>query len=68
MQRLTPYLFFLVAALALAMVAFDQDQNWQTEEVELLDAVLIIAGVFIGAHFLRKLAGFLYARMRDREQ
>ena len=68
MQRLTPYLFFTIAALGLAMVALDQDQSWQTEEVDTLDAVLIIAGVFIGAHLLRKLAGFLYGRLRDRDR
>ena len=68
MQRLTPYLFFIIAALGLAMVAVDQDQSWQTEEVDTLDAIIVIAGVFIGAHLLRKLAGFLHGRMRDREQ
>ncbi|MBX7457848.1 hypothetical protein K3152_06285 [Qipengyuania sp. 1NDH17] len=65
--RITPYLFFLVAVIALAMVAFDDDQSWQTEEVDMLDAVLVTAGVLIGAHLLRKLAETLYARWKDRQ-
>ena len=68
MQRLTPYIFFLLVIIAFAMIAFDQDQGWQTEEVDLLDAVLITAGVLIGAHVLRKIVATLYARWRDREE
>lgn len=65
--RITPYLFFLIAILALVMIAFDDDQSWQTEEVDLLDAVLVTAGVLIGAHLLRKLTETLYARWKDRQ-
>lgn len=68
MQRITPYAFFLIAIIGLAMVAFDKDDSWQTEEVDMLDAVLITAGVLIGAHVLRKLVGRLYARSKDRQQ
>ncbi len=65
MQRITPYAFFLVAILALGMVAFDTDDSWQTEEVDMLDAILITAGVLIGAHVLRKLGGMLYAKWQE---
>ena len=65
--RITPYLFFLIAVIALVMIAFDDDQSWQTEEVDILDAVLVTAGVLIGAHLLRKLAATLYARWKDRQ-
>ena len=65
--RITPYLFFLIAIIALAMIAFDDDQSWQTEEVGMFDAVLVTAGVLIGAHLLRKLAEALYARWKDRQ-
>ena len=68
MQRITPYAFFLIAVIGLAMVAFDKDDSWQTEEVGMLDAVLITAGVLIGAHLLRKLVGWIYARSKDRQQ
>ncbi|MBX7527331.1 hypothetical protein [Qipengyuania vesicularis] len=68
MQRITPYAFFLIAVIGLAMVAFDKDDSWQTEEVDMLDAVLITAGVLIGAHLLRKRVGWIYARSKDRQQ
>ncbi|QZD94930.1 hypothetical protein [Qipengyuania gelatinilytica] len=64
MRRLTPYIFFLLAIIAFAMIAFDKDDSWQTEQVDALDAVLITAGVLIGAHLLRKLAEVLYARWK----
>ena len=64
MRRLTPYIFFLLAIIAVAMIAFDKDDSWQTEQVDALDAVLITAGVLIGAHLLRKLAEVLYARWK----
>jgi hypothetical protein len=67
MQRLTPYLFFIIAALALAMIALDPDDSWQTEEVDTLDAVLITVGVLVGAHALRRLGGWLYSRYKDRK-
>ena len=57
MRRLTPYIFFLLAII-------DKDDSWQTEQVDALDAVLITAGVLIGAHLLRKLAEVLYARWK----
>lgn len=66
MQRITPYLFFILAALALAMIALDPDDSWQAEEVDMLDAVLITAGVLIGAHALRKLAGWAVSRWKNR--
>ena len=65
--RITPYLFFLIAIIALAMIAFDDDRSWQTEEVDIFDAVLVTAGVLIGAHLVRKLAETLYARWKDRQ-
>ena len=67
MQRLTPYLFFTIAALGLALIALDTDQSWQTEEVDLLDAVLIVAGTLIGAHVLRKLVVWLLSRRDNRQ-
>ena len=65
--RITPYLFFLIAVIALVMIAFDDDQSWQTEEVDMFDAVLVTAGVLIGAHLVRKLAEALFARWKDRQ-
>ena len=50
------------------MIAVDDDQSWQNEEVDMLDAVLITAGVLIGAHLLRKLVGWLYARWKGRAE
>lgn len=67
MRRLTPYIFFLLAIIAFAMIALDPDDSWQTEEVDLLDAVLITAGVLIGAHLLRKLGQAFLARRKDRQ-
>ena len=63
-MRLTPYIFFLLAIIAFVMIAFQPDDSWQTEQVDALDAVLITAGVLIGAHLLRKLAEVLYARWK----
>lgn len=64
MRPLTPYLFFLLAALAFLMIALDDDDSWQTEKVDMLDGILITAGVLIGAHVLRKLGELLYARWK----
>lgn len=66
--RITPYAFFLLVIIGFALIAFDDDRSWQTEEVDLLDAVLVTAGVLIGAHLLRKLAEALYARWKDRAE
>ena len=68
MGRLSPYIFFLLAVLAFGMIAFQPDESWQTEQVDLLDAVLITAGVLIGAHILRKLGQALYKRWQDRQE
>lgn len=65
MRRLTPYIFFLLAIMAFTMIAFDSDDSWQTEQVDMLDAVLITAGVLIGAHLLRKLVEMLYTRWKS---
>ena len=67
MRRLTPYIFFLLAIIAFTMIALDSDDSWQTEEVNLLDAVLITAGVLIGAHLLRKLVQAWLVRRKDRQ-
>ena len=67
MNRLTPYIFFLVVVIGFAMIALDNDQSWQTEQVDMLDAVLVIAGVLAGAHVLRKVAGILCSRWKDRQ-
>ena len=67
MRRLTPYIFFILAIFAFAMIALDSDDSWQTEEVNLLDAVLITAGVLIGAHLLRKLVQAWLVRRKDRQ-
>ena len=66
--RITPYLFFLLAVIALAMIAFDDDQSWQTEQVDMLDALLVTAGVLVGAHLLRKVVESLFARWKDRRE
>ena len=68
MGRLSPYIFFLLAILAFGMIAFQPDKSWQTEQVDLLDAVLITAGVLIGAHVLRKLGQALYKRWQERQE
>lgn len=52
MRRLTPYLFFLLAAAGLLMVAIKGDAGFE-DEVDPLQAILVIGGVFIGAHALR---------------
>lgn len=64
MDRLTPYIFFIVAILAIGMIALQDDGSWQTEEVDMLDAVLITAAVLIGAHLLRKIGTTLYERWK----
>ncbi|MXO47005.1 hypothetical protein GRI69_01850 [Erythrobacter vulgaris] len=68
MGRLTPYIFFLLAVLAFAMIALQPDDSWQTEEIDMVDAVLITAGVLIGAHLLRKLGQAFYAHWKDRRR
>lgn len=65
MDRLTPYIFFIVAILAIGMIALQDDGSWQTEEIDMLDAVLITAGVLIGAHLLRKIGATLYERWKE---
>lgn len=55
MQRITPYLFFVIAAGAFAMIALDSDQSWQTQEISPLRAVIIVGVTFAGAHLLRVL-------------
>ena len=67
-MRITPYIFFLLAIIAFAMIAFRPDKSWQTEEVDMLDAVLITGGVLIGAHLLRKLGEKAYARWKARDE
>lgn len=52
MQRITPYLFFILAAVALVMIAVQGDAGFE-EEVNPLQAVLVVAGAFAGAHLLR---------------
>ena len=66
--RITPYLFFALAALALSLIALSPNDDWHSAEVDPLNAVLIVAGVFIGAHLLRKLAEAAVARWKDRER
>ena len=56
MQRITPYLFFILAAAALVMIAVKGDAGFE-EEVDPLKAVLVVAGAFAGAHALRFLVG-----------
>lgn len=68
MRRLTPYIFFLLAILAFVMIAMEPDDSWQSEKVDILDAVLVTAGVLIGAHLLRKIAEKLFAKRKDRRE
>lgn len=68
MQRITPYIFFLLVILALGMIAFQPDESWQTEEVDPMTAVLVTVGVLIGAHLLRKLGEAVYARWKSNRE
>ena len=68
MDRLTPYIFFIVAILAIGMIALQDDGSWQTEEVDMLDAVLITGGVLIGAHLLRMLGKKAFERWKERRK
>ncbi len=68
MGRLSPYIFFLLAILAFGMIALQPDESWQTEQVNMVDAVLITAGVLIGAHVLRKVGQAVYKRWKDRQE
>lgn len=68
MRRLTPYIFFLLAIIAFAMIALEPDDSWQSEEVDVLDAVLITAGVLIGAHLLRIIGTRLFERWKSRDE
>ena len=68
MNRLSPYLFFVLAALTFAMVAFSDDDHWQSEEVSFLDSVLIVGGVFLGAHLLRKLVSVAMDRRQAHDE
>ena len=68
MQRITPYIFFLLVILALGMIAFHPDESWQTEKVDPMTAVLVTVGVLIGAHLLRKLGEAVYARWKSNRE
>ncbi|MBY6217225.1 hypothetical protein [Qipengyuania aquimaris] len=68
MDRLTPYIFFIVAILAIGMIALQDDGSWQTEEVDMLDAVLITGGVLIGAHLVRMLGKKVFERWKERRK
>lgn len=68
MGRLSPYIFFMLAVIAFGMIAFQPDDSWQTEQVNLFDAVLITVGVLLGAHVLRKVGQALYKRFKDRQE
>jgi hypothetical protein len=68
MDRLTPYIFFIVAILAIGMIALQDDGSWQTEEVDMFDAVLITGGVLIGAHLLRKIGQLVFTRWKARNK
>ncbi|MAM37270.1 MAG: hypothetical protein CL949_01900 [Erythrobacter sp.] len=68
MGRLSPYIFFLLAILAFGMIALQPDESWQTEQVNMVDAVLITVGVLIGAHVLRKVGQAVYKRWKDRQE
>ncbi|GAB5351239.1 hypothetical protein [Qipengyuania sp. 483] len=68
MGRLSPYIFFLLAILAFGMIALQPDESWQTEQVNMVDAVLITVGVLIGAHVLRKVGQVVYKRWKDRQE
>jgi len=63
MQRLTPYLFFTLAAAGLAWVAIRSDTGFD-EEVDPLTAVIVVAGVFLAAHALRHLATRLFRKRK----
>ena len=65
MRRLTPYLFFLLAILAFGMIALSPDDSWQSDEIDPLRAVLIVAGVFLGAHAMRWAVGKVWQGRRD---
>lgn len=68
MGRLSPYIFFLLAILAFGMIALQPHESWQTEQVNMVDAVLITVGVLIGAHVLRKVGQAVYKRWKDRQE
>ncbi|MBX7493609.1 hypothetical protein K3163_10350 [Qipengyuania sp. 1NDW9] len=68
MDRLTPYIFFIVAILAIGMIALQDDGSWRTEEVDMLDAVLITGGVLIGAHLLRLIGRKVFERWKERRK
>ncbi|PZT91218.1 MAG: hypothetical protein DI637_02485 [Citromicrobium sp.] len=61
MRRITPYLFFVLAIGTFAMIALDDDQSWQAEEVDPLQAVLLVAAAFAGAHVLRLIVTRFFA-------
>lgn len=63
--RLSPYIFFLLAAGAFAMIAVQGEESL-TEPVDPLRAVLIVVGVFAGAHILRALVARLFGRDENR--
>ena len=63
-ERLTPYLFFVLCAAALVMFAVQGDAGFE-EEVDPLQAVLVVAGAFIAAHGLRHVIGRWFGRRKD---
>ena len=67
MSRLSPYLFFLIAMLGLGMIALSSDDQWQTEDVNVFEAALIIGGVFLAAHALRWLVRLAADRRETRK-
>lgn len=60
-ERLTPYIFFLLAAGAFVMIAIQGDGALE-EPVDPLRAVLVVIGVFAGAHILRALVARLLGK------
>lgn len=65
MQRITPYLFFILVAGAFVLIAIKGDAGFE-DEVDPLEAVLVVAAAFLGAHGLRYAVNRWLAR-RDRD-
>ncbi len=57
-ERLTPYIFFLLAGAAFALIAVQGDSALE-EPVDPMRAVMVVIGVFAGAHILRALVSRL---------
>ena len=62
------YYNWLLFFNAIGMIALQDDGSWQTEEVDMLDAVLITGGVLIGAHLLRMLGKKAFERWKERRK